>query len=153
MRLITFTSAKIYFVRNFSQISHHLQEHISFAGGSFMTREILGWSYCLSGKVNIRQGALQPQMGMGPIAVANCYQKFSHIAFSGGFLNVKSTHWALLMNRCIQLSNIHWRGTHLLKKAERCHVCWDGDRRGKHATWSLPCMALCSTKFRKADNF
>ena len=56
---------KIYFLRNCSQISH-LQEHICSAGGSFMTREILGWSYCLSGKVNIRQGALQPQMGMGP---------------------------------------------------------------------------------------
>ena len=73
--------------------------------------------------------------------------KFSHIAFSGGFLYVKSTHWALLVNQCIHLFNIHWGGTHLHKKAEWCHVCWDGERRGKHATWSLPCMALCSKEF------
>ena len=43
--------------------------------------KILGCSLCLSGKVNIRQGALQPQMGTEPNTVIVSYQNSINLRF------------------------------------------------------------------------
>ena len=108
-------------------------------------------SHCLSEKVNIRQGALQPQMGMGPIQWLTVNRTQSILGFVEERFLRTSTYGDLLVNPPIRYTtnNIHCKPCRerniSTRKPSDATCARRGERKkGKHATWSLPCMALYS---------
>ena len=106
-------------------------------------------SHCLSEKVNIRQGALQPQMGMGPIQWLTVNRTQSILGFVEERFLRTSTYGDLLVNPTIPLNNIHCKPCRerniSTRKPSDATCARRGERGRRESMQHDPCHAWHST--------